>query len=164
VELLQDIDMPRPGYIICSVSGAIDSETGFVSAFQIIKAIPIVPIADSEGDSAESVVPLSMRVVATWIKEASDAGQRFEGQIVGLFPGETAEIVFGVFEPFTIETPIYRFIVPEIKIERFPGGGILFIEGRLRRVGETEWMARLSFPIAIEEFRQVASQKQPQTG
>ncbi|SRR5579871_4652450 len=146
--------MPRPLYIICSASGALDSYTNAISLFGIIEYLRFRE-AEPQADGAVVAPPLSMRVVATWIKEKEDSlTDKFEAQLAVFIEGIEKEIMTTDFPLFSFEVPVHRLVLPELS---FPSNldipdGLLRFQCRLRRAGEKEWRWHQEYAIQTEQL------------
>jgi hypothetical protein len=144
--------MPRPLYMICASSGALDQYTNTMSLYRVIESVRLRAIQPQPG-SLVILSPLSMLIVAAWVKEPQDEPeQTFEAEIGGFMPGNEGELFSTSFPPFKFETPVHRLIVPELKIPpTLPASsGLLRFESRIRRAGETEWRWRQEYVIFME--------------
>jgi hypothetical protein len=142
--------MPRPGYIICSVSGSLDWYISSMSAFNIIESIEIQQVHPEPGQPIKSH-DFRMRVIASWFKEDTDSvRQSFEAEIVALAP-KTDQVVFTArFPSFKFSAPVHRLILPDFSFPTVPlESGFLRLECRVRKVGETGWTWRQQYPIAV---------------
>lgn len=158
--------MPRPGYIICSVSGALDQYTNAISLHGVVESIKIKEAKPSP-DGTIVAVPLSMRVVAVWLKDEEDKPeQAFETQIVAFIQGREKQILRAEFPPFYFDKPVRRFILPEITLPpNMPlTPGLLRFESRIRRSGEAEWGKRQEYCIVVEETAQEPTPRAPPLG
>lgn len=158
--------MPRPAYIICSRTGALDQYTNSVSCFNIIEALNVskmetekVESKDEGSPEGKSAVTLpirvqsfGMRVLAVWIKEESDSSKdEFEAQIVFRLENTPIDLMIVGFPNFHFEKRMHRLVAPEVPVPPVPDLGLLLVECRVRRVGATEWLSRQSYPIILEE-------------
>jgi hypothetical protein len=145
--------MPLPGYIVCSQSGSEDQFSHSVSAFGVFESIDGKE-APLNSDGIFEVIPLSMRIVATWFKSTEDTPETaFQTDVAIFLPGRTKEFVRIEFPDFYFAQSVRRFVVPQFG---FPadveiGSGFLRIESRIRKAGETEWMDRQEFRILLNE-------------
>src|SRR5437764_1312158 len=123
--------MPKPGYIVCALSGAMDQHTNAVSAFNIVESIRVRKIDRSK---AVILTPVSMMVVATWLREDSDAPDvAYEGRFVARFPDPGVETEIATFSEFFFVTPIHRLLVPSFQFPGFPAIGQFLIECMIRQ-------------------------------
>jgi hypothetical protein len=149
--------MPRPGYIICSASGSLDQYTNAVSIFGVIESVTVGEARPQPGGTV-AVTPLSMRVIATWLKGDEDApDHKFETQIVAFVQGREKEVIRADFDPFVFNTIVRRFVLPEVV---FPPtlaipAGLLRFESRIRRKDAPEWGERQEYLIVVEQERAV---------
>lgn len=144
--------MPQPAYIICASSVVTDEVTKFVSLFNVIEAF-IVATSDDPNVAAiplpPGAGPSAFKVVAAWIREDGDSPNvPFECQIALVSP-EGRDVFFSQPTPFNFVTNFFRLTTSEIRLPGFPSLGLFRMEGRVRRVGETEWLARQSFPLLV---------------
>ncbi len=143
--------MPRPGYILCAASGALDEYTNIVSLFGIAEAIQFQNVQAVPG-IVTTVRELHVRIVATWFRGEGDADDgEFQAQIVGHFPQQEAPLVLAEFAPFRFVHPLHRIIVPEITFPPILAPGFLRIECRLRRREEDVWNWSQSNEILVLE-------------
>ena len=171
--------MPRPGYIICAASGALDQYTNAVSIFNIIEGIRLqtvtvtlgtsAPVSAGGDSSATPVMPTagpivraeSMRIVATWIKEAEDTvEEEFQPRLVGFYPQGNVEVFHADFAPFRFAQSIHRLFVPDTVVPPLVAG-LFRIECRLRRVIEEEWKWSQGYDILVEEIPPAAAPNPP---
>jgi hypothetical protein len=142
--------MPRPGYIICSVSGSLDSYINTMSAFNIIESIEIEEARPQPGQVIKAH-DFRMRVITAWFKEDTDSvKQLFEAEIVALAPKTDQEVFTARFPSFRFSAPLHRLILPDFSFPTVPlASGFLRLECRVRKVGETGWTWRQQYPIAV---------------
>jgi hypothetical protein len=139
--------MPKPAYIICSHSGAIDQFTNVVSCFNIIEAASMKLPPESSGK------PLLLRIVASWLMEENDLPtMSFEGQLLIRY-ADGQEIVVAEFPPFTFTKPVHRLYAQDFPLLGIPSFGIASIECRIRRQSEEEWIGRQSHSILLQAAR-----------
>jgi hypothetical protein len=155
--------MPAPGYIICSESGAQDLSTNKASVFNVLESMQIAALPPGQMAPAATV-----RLVCTWIREDGDTDEtRFQAEAVLHFPNAAQERVVNPTPiEFAFAGPLQRLTFQGIPITEFHGPGMLYIEVRLRRIGEADWLARHRFPIILQEMPvppQVASAAPPTT-
>ena len=142
--------MPRTGHMVCSIGGAFDQTTNAASYFHAVETVQVRNVPPAQASPGTNK-PLTMRVCATWLREADDTPQRrYQAQLVGLFPGLPGEVVLAEFGAFSFETAVHRLFVPELTIPGFFGPGVLVIECRLRHADSVEWQSRQQFPIYLE--------------
>jgi hypothetical protein len=146
--------MPRPAYITCSLSGAIDQINHSVSCFSLLEMVQFSRVQlPREGQPLPVVKPLTIRVVATWLREENDGlEQIFQGQLVLRLPNRQEEIPLVDFGNFSFPEPVHRLIVAEVGIPDM-AAGLMFVECRIRRAGEDNWMASQSYPILATEVQ-----------
>ncbi len=146
--------MPRPVYIICCESGAVDSQTGLVSLFNICERFHTAPL---RADATQRPQTLSgggqlssMRCVAMWMKLPEDpAGAGYQHQMLLIHPdGETRLIVEDddvVFE--SDQMPFARFMLL-LGGNPFMKTGLARIQSRIRRVESEDWIAQ-DYPMLV---------------
>lgn len=143
--------MPIPVYLICSESGATDETTRLTSFFNLVEKLQVMRLELTPGQTHVIHLP-PLRLSAYWMKEETDAPEtRFEVQFIGVFPNNPPEIELARGE-FQFNGPFQRFNVTGLQLTQFFGPGILRIEARLRRVGDEAWLARMNYPILLEEL------------
>ncbi|HKI33848.1 MAG TPA: hypothetical protein VKA46_18490 [Gemmataceae bacterium] len=143
--------MPRPVYLLCSQSGAIDETSNAISFFNLIEEVKRFKIPKKH--LASAFRPLAMRVVACWMNADGDApGQVFEAQFAAKYPNKGEELpdeyIFST-PAFSFKTVYHRLIAPVVELPPFAGPGILWIECRVRRQGEQDWLAKQEYPIQL---------------
>lgn len=140
--------MPRPAYIVCSLSGAADQFNSSVSCFSLVEAIQFAEIPlPQQRQRPDETKSVSLRVSAAWFKEEQDApDQAYQAQLILRLPNQQQEIVLVEFNQFCIAAIVHRLIAPEIILPRLAPGFIL-IECRIRRCGEDHWLSSQSYPI-----------------
>jgi hypothetical protein len=143
--------MPRPAYIVCSVSGAVDQFNGSISCFGLIET---VYIPNPESPPLPIPKPLFVRITIAWLKEDGDENRDYEGQVVVRLPdgqilrtADGDDIVLGGFVPIRIVTPVHRLLVPETGFPQLPGPGLVRVECRLRLTGTEAWTVSQSYPV-----------------
>src|SRR5208283_2317000 len=143
--------MPRPGYVLCAASGAIDQFTNAVSLFGIVETIEFQNVQAIPGVITQVRV-LTVRAVETWGKEEGDADEHeFQSELIGLFPQQQQPVVLAQFHAFRFLQPFQRLIVPEMTFPPIFAPGVLRVESRLRRSTEENWRWRQSCEILIQE-------------
>jgi hypothetical protein len=139
--------------MVCSQGGiSVDSASNSVSAIGINEEMPVVErsLAAKLGIQP-GTQPLA--IMAVWLREASEGNDKFEVQVVIHLPGAPQEHVVANVE-FIFATQFHRvFVTPGITFPGFPAPGIMKIESRIRKVGQTNWMARQFFYIALVEVQ-----------
>jgi hypothetical protein len=143
--------MPLPAYIMCSQSGAIDQNTGLISFFSAIEVIQISKLAP--GSPPPSLVAGSnvFWLVASWVREQSDTeNQEFEVDIIGIFPPNQQEFQLGQAK-FRFTTLMHRIYISQFALNLFFGPGVLRIEARIRRAGETLVLNRMAYHVVLQE-------------
>lgn len=144
--------MPRPVYIICSESGAVDGATNLVSHFSVLEQISFRRRPDEEKLEDRPPALFKCRVVAVWLKTEDDVvGRDYESQIVLVSPPEGKETIVGQ-QHFTFASDkwLQRFIADLVGPFPATGSGTLWIKHRIRMVGDAEWMTQ-EFPIVVIE-------------
>ena len=144
--------MPRPVYIICSESGAIDEATNLVSHFSVLEQITFRRRPDEEKLADRPLALFRCRVVAVWMKTDDDVIDRdYESQVVLVDPPEGKETIVGEQRfRFAADKRLQRFIADLVGHFPAEGSGTLWIKHRIRMVGHAEWMTQ-EFPIVIIE-------------
>jgi hypothetical protein len=141
--------MPLPTYIICSLSGAQDAATGSVSAFDILESIQFAALPQGQLAAA----PL-MRVVSTWMRQDDDMPEtRFQAELVLHIPNMAQEqIATPAPVEFVFARPLQRLTWQGIPITDLHGPGTMYVEVRVRRSGEQNWLGSHRFPIIVQEI------------
>ncbi len=137
--------MPKPVYIVCSLSGAEDKATGLISLYHVLETILVIRHPDQRRDA-----PTTVRTTAVWMRtEEDDPTDEYEFETGFLHPSEsTAQIVKA--GQFSFGKPIFRFVA-DITFANFPGPGVLTAIHRIRKIGEgSEWISQ-EFPILLQE-------------
>ena len=144
--------MPRPVYIICSESGAIDETTNLVSHFSVLEQITFRRRPDQEKLADRPLALFRCRVVAVWMKTDDDVIDRdYESQVVLVAPPEGRETIVGEQRfRFAADKRLQRFIADLGGPFPAKGSGTLWIKHRIRMVGHAEWMTQ-EFPIVVIE-------------
>lgn len=139
--------MPRPVYIICSESVAEDRLTGLMSLFQVFERIEMTEVDKSSKADELLRQKVSMRVTAVWMRFPGDEACDFQHQLAFMMPPDDREHLAEV-QSFKFSHPFQRFLAHFIA-DPFEGAGVLRVESRVRRVGDTQWL-RQDFPILVE--------------
>src|SRR5580693_9354611 len=83
--------MPRPGYLICSASGAVDEATKLASAFNIVETLHVFPVQPEPNQSVMVNMP-PLRIMAHWLRDDQDLPEvEFEVLFSAQFPNSNAE-------------------------------------------------------------------------
>jgi len=141
--------MPQPAYIFCSALTADDPLSGSVSCLHLLETLQ--QFQPQQTAVLQRIpVPIGMaRIVGTWMKSnEADSDTRFEVQNVLVLPGGTEHVV-GHAEFIFGENSFHRILSPFF----IPAGlqpGILYIESRLRRMGDDAWLLRQRYPILVQ--------------
>lgn len=143
--------MPRPVYIICSESGAVDESRGLASHFSVLEQITFQRRPAQEKLQDRPAL-FRCRVVAVWMKTDEDIPrQEFQSQLAFVSPPAGKEIIVGENRfAFAPDKAFYRFVMQLVGPLPVEGAGILWVQHRVRRVGEEEWLTQ-EFPIVIVE-------------
>jgi hypothetical protein len=152
--------MPRPVYIICSDSGAIDHRTNQLSIFNVLESIDVTPLASLPGGDKvpneliaflRGLLPVDIRVTAVWMRDDADsADQVFETEVVGSDPGGKP-LFRATVNDFSFTVPFHRINIARVKLPGFTSLGVHTVESRLRRKGDTDWPWVQSFPFVVQE-------------
>ncbi|HEY7426933.1 MAG TPA: hypothetical protein VH682_22040 [Gemmataceae bacterium] len=155
--------MPRPFYIVCAVSGALDKRTNAISLFGLVETIEfheLKPPPDAQPGTPLVVAPLSMLIATAWLREEGDSPEQyFEAEIVCFLPGSDEPALTVPFEPFRFERPVHRLIVWETTLspELDMKPGLLRFVNRVRRAGGTEWTWEQEYVIRMEQGHEMAT-------
>lgn len=152
--------MPVPVYIICADEMIEDKRTNKASLFNVFDRVIVVP--SSGGPDAQKLIqikpgeavpmiPLSVVLVSTWLKEDADFGVSFDQQLAIISPSR---------KTFLIDLPQIemgddrekRFQRQAVRLESTPPlfePGLWFFEMRIRKAGKSgEWITqRLPFSV-----------------
>ena len=137
--------MPKPVYIVCSLSGAEDTATGLISLFHVLETIRVIRQDPGQRRDAPTV-----RTTAVWMRtEDDDPSDEYEFQSVFRQPSDGTEQILKAGQ-FSFGKPIFRFVT-EITFANFPGPGVLTAIHRIRKIGEgSKWISQ-EFPILLQE-------------
>src|ERR1051326_602499 len=140
--------MPRPAYMICSTGGAVDAYTQSLNCFNVVELIHV-----QKQEPSKPATPLSLRVVATWMKEEGDEPDTvFEAEISARFEKDSEPIMYGQFPTFSFGVkPFHRLILPDIRFPGFPKLGVLLIECRIKQQDQDAWLDTQMYPLLIRE-------------
>jgi hypothetical protein len=142
--------MPLPAYIICCDGVSIDKDANKATLFSINEQIPIILTAQLQ-QAGQSLAPAPMRILSVWMRESGDLPDtQFENQLVLHFPEQNEVVIANTL--FSFVTTFNRILTPPIVIPGFPGPGILKIESRLRKAGDSEWKCRQFFYVELVTF------------
>jgi len=140
--------MPKPLYILCAESGAVDKYTNRPSLFNVIEQITVNVREVPDAKVVLRIKPLDLIVIACWEREDTDSHEDvFEAEAVIAFPGQEPQIQK---QPeFSLALRFHRFF---IKIEGDPPQetGTAKLISRVRRKGSEEWISqeyRLRFEV-----------------
>src|SRR6516162_8219672 len=98
--------MPKPLYIVCSLSGAEDRTLGLISIFHVLEQITIF-----RQSSAPPEAGGPMRITAAWIRDDDeDPSKEYEYQIVMREPPNGNELLLKDGK-FTFGKALYRFVL-----------------------------------------------------
>jgi len=153
--------MPRPRYIVCSETRIVDRETGLCTYCNVADGLTF-----SSSQDPRSVEPrqrlaraFRMYVSATWLR-STDSESQYD------FEFETRIHIPGGKDPIPMTNGMFRFDKVSHRIETAvlfpldlpgkPEQGIMDIECRIRKVGDSEWISQ-SFPILVE-VKNIASE------
>jgi hypothetical protein len=143
--------MPKPGYIICSASGAVDQYVNSVNVFGVYDVVTIKDVPKEQLE-ASSLRTLPMRITVAWVREANeDEDATYESQVHISLPGSTKPDILLEFEPFSFKAPVHRLFVPQMRVPPAQQPGELLIECKVRRFGEEEWLASQQYRILVVE-------------
>ncbi len=141
--------MPRPVFIICAETGAVDKITSFASLFGIFEKINYRRAKEGEPQPA-----FKMMIVASWMRDPNEnQEQEFENEFLIIVPPNGREISLG--KGLFSFSPGIEFWRPIAKFESalpIDGSGVMQVVNRVRRSGaDGEWISQ-SYPIIIEEL------------
>jgi hypothetical protein len=139
--------MPRPQFIICSESGAVDKYTNGISAYNILEVIELTSKQDTTSDFQRTWPVLAVRMVATWLRDEHETGQEFEYETRFQLPQECnwRTIASG---KFVFKARHQRFLAditgPQVQ------EGILRVANAIRRTEPgSKWLIQ-EFEIVVE--------------
>ncbi len=141
--------MPKPSYIICSESGAIDRYTNLVSVHNVIERILFHKSEDRQSQIPAGHSPLlSFRVMASWKCDENELGEEFEFENSIDGPGVNRQILNS--GSFVFKTRIHRFFV-NASGPPPPQEGTLTVTSKIRKTGDEsgEWLSQ-QFEIDVE--------------
>jgi hypothetical protein len=156
--------MPRPVYLLCSQSYAVDRESNQISFFNLIEEVKIVKRPDDSDATDKQAVAhkhISMRIVSAWMKADDDSpDQVFEVEVAIKLPKESGGHEETVISRPTLSftKPFHRLLANEFSIPGVEAPGILWFECRIRRAGEKEWLARQEYPILLTPVETAATE------
>jgi hypothetical protein len=144
--------MPLPAYLICSEGASLDREANKLTLFNVCEQLNVVSKEQIEQllkAGRGLIAPTPVRIVTVWMKEARDTSDvRFENQLLFHFPNLAEPMVISQTE-FAFTSTFNRVMTPPLFFPPITGPGILKIESRLRRTGETDWIASQAYYIEI---------------
>ena len=143
--------MARPAYMVFSQSGAVDQATNSISFFNVIEGIEGRAHMDGQPVPPGASLGLNARLAAVWMKEEGDTPDvSFDGDITCTAPSG-APVFVGMLAPFSFAADIHfhRITVQDLRLPGMNETGTYIIEARLRRTGQTEWIARQTFPFRV---------------
>ncbi|MCZ6688640.1 MAG: hypothetical protein O7H41_03455 [Planctomycetota bacterium] len=154
--------MPRPLYILCCESYAVDSQTGKLSIFNLLEQI--IRTKESSPKSGRDVPrpALSFVGMAAWGREENDdPNNEYEFDLRIHRPGEGEVIVAraGKFMFAPLPKLAYRFIVHMLNTDFWQESGEFRFESRIREIGSTEWLSQ-HYPVSVTV--QTIARKAPQ--
>src|SRR5437868_4455634 len=139
--------MPTPVYIICSESGSEDRVSGLASVFNVIEQIEVRPLPPPTPDQPAVVPFFPFRVSAQWMKAEDDAEtDPYECQIRLHYPGAEREPEPVAQTRLHFTRPFNRVTMRANLPLAFPALGLLRVECRIRREGDTDWLSQ-EYPI-----------------
>jgi hypothetical protein len=156
--------VPRPIYIICSQTGALDQYTNGISIFNVIESIKGSEIKPPSEGGVVFIKPLSMRIVAAWLREEADGPeQEFEAHLDVHAPNSNDLIAHVQFPLFKFTASVHRLVVPELAFAPTTdlGPGLLRFECKIRRVGETEWLSCQEYVVLVEIVNELGTDAKP---
>ena len=131
---------------------AIDRASGLFSIFEAVEQITYSPIDKPlEGESVVVVSQQPMKVVSGWMmqpEKGDSFDQVFDYEHRAITPGGSAiELSRGTFS-FGAGKAFHRFVVSLDGMVPVDRSGILYIEARIRKAGEMEWISQ-DYPIVV---------------
>lgn len=146
--------MPRPLYIVCSESAAVDQDSNRVSLFNVVEGLEVTLQTIPSEQRLTFVKTLGFRGIAVWMRsEDDDPEDDYEFELAARAPGDTEENVFadGKFK-FTKRN--HRFNVHIGVHKPWTESGMFVFISRIRKVGTTEWLSQ-DFPIHVDVKKKV---------
>lgn len=134
-------------YLVCSESFSLDRDTGIISVFKLLERVAIVTRHEGMRE-----YPLKLCAIAAWSSEPEDQSERFEAALRIVNPnGE--EKVLPVSAPFSFEKELHRIIVNltiGLDARTTISDGLLQLQSRIRKVGESDWIESMVYPVRID--------------
>ena len=153
--------MPRPLYILCAQSFAINQDTNTLSVFHILESLnTFIGLQPSPGETVVSHERFAFVGFAAWRRgEGEDSDQEYEFEILLKRPDQEQPVSMtpGTFK-FTM--PNQRFNVHFAQMEPFTQSGDLVFTSRIRPVGTTEWLTQ-DYPIRVDVHRPSQPSSEP---
>jgi len=139
--------MPKPVYIICSLSGTQDTRTGLLSHFHVIEKLQITKL---KADQLKRVPPLAFRMVAVWMQTEEDKPEEdFEYEVAAIMPPAGKKIP-GLHGTFRFSKPLHRITIDFLGQLPFEGPGVMDVECSIRKTGADHWLKQV-YPIFVEQ-------------
>lgn len=146
--------MPRPLYIVCSESAAIDQDTNRASLFNVVEGLQVTVVPKPSGEGVAFVKTLDFRGIAVWMRnEDDDPEDEYEFELAARAPGDADENVFGDGK-FKFTKRLHRFNVLIGVHKPWTESGMFVFTSRIRRVGTSEWLSQ-EFPILVDVTKKI---------
>jgi hypothetical protein len=141
--------MPKPVYIICSVSTSEDKRTGLLSHFQVYEQIQILDLPTPKQGEPVIVPAMPLHVSVVWAMSDDDRpGDELEISHSFFLPPNEKEVQLPSGTVFFEEgKPFIRFIGTAHSLV-LTEPGVFRVESRIRRVGQADWL-RQSYEIPV---------------
>jgi hypothetical protein len=145
----------------------LDQRTNAISLFSLLETITYSELKAPPGAAQETPLvpaPLSMTVVAAWMREEEDSpDQKFEAEILCFLPGNDQPAATIPFDPFWFERPAHRLIVWELLLPPYLDikPGLMRLVNRVRRAGETEWAWKQEYVVRMVQGQEEAAAPKP---
>lgn len=140
--------MPKPVYMLCAESGAVDRFTNLVSVYNIFERIQIADAIPSSGlQRAAHIGSLNIRIISVVMREDADEGRDFDFELSIHLPQENPTIMqAGVFQ---FKSIYHRFLVDFVGVAKLKPGN-LEVFCKIKPKGDLDWLIEQEFMIPIE--------------
>ncbi len=145
--------MPQPAYIICCALCAEDPFSNSISCAHLVESLQLGPASGKvirmvPGHRVPFPIGLA-RVLGTWIRsDDDDPNAAFEIENVAILPG-AAEMLLGRVE-FSFQENTHQRVLSLFPIPPGLQPGVLYVESRIRRAGDPDWLHRQRYPVLIQ--------------
>jgi hypothetical protein len=143
--------VPLPAYFVCSEGVSVDKDSNRVTLFNVSEGIQLVPttmLPQLIQGGHQIMPPTPLRIMSVWMREDSDLPEeKFQHQFLFHFP-QTTEMVIGE-TPFSFTTARFHRLLSPPLFPGFLGPGILKVESRIRKAGESDWIGHQYFYLEL---------------